>query len=828
MPKIFLIKNRLLQQQLKLLEAQKSREELSPPGSPEPLSLIVNRNTDGEAAQKEDNVRSDSPTPKQPEPPKSPDVSLEPKKEPPERPKTPPRRFISSFPAGGDVPYRHVLTVAEKKEYLPVADKPDVESRPSPKCHQVSVIQRTPLLPSKPDSHMVVQEPEQEAPIDYHVPKKEPEIGIEEINRNKLALAIRRGHRGQILIAGRRISSTGQILMAAAGHSRNGGGGGHSGGQQSGSSSGGSRNSSSGNSYTLGGGGGMSSGGSGGAVGGAGGGGGPGKSNYGPSSPPTGSLPPFYESLKGGGIHGYQQYGSQYQNLMTDSLAMDCDTGQDLPSHYPPNGGDGPPKQYSLLQNVCATYGICVKEEDDLGSYVKDQNFLQYDDALMVDSVTGAVVDPLQFTATLTFSSPADHTALLESLSDAADLFLREPNESVPSSGVEASVNPFSDSKAAVFSEANGLSSNSTSFSTRLPPGYNDVTKESARSEVISPDSDLPRLPLQVQVPLPKQPKWEPGTNPQGSLLSPGLSSLELDSSTSMSLPSPTSCSLDGTGSITPPPQSGSAELSAIPSLQVRVGVLQHRPSQFEWQGFKGIPLSPASSNSHSSHFYAEEESPKPLNPRAQTCMAKLGLPGDTALEFVNGGHGIKNPLANTEAATIPRPPEADKDEKASVNSNGRFTCHLCSKSFSLQRLLNRHMKCHSDVKRYLCTFCGKGFNDTFDLKRHTRTHTGVRPYKCNLCEKSFTQRCSLESHCLKVHGVQHQYAYKERRTKMYVCEDCGHTTNEPEVHYLHLKENHPYSPALLKFYDKRYKECSLIAPNFGFQTGRNSHILLK
>lgn len=39
----------------------------------------------------------------------------------------------------------------------------------------------------------------------------------------------------------------------------------------------------------------------------------------------------------------------------------------------------------------------------------------------------------------------------------------------------------------------------------------------------------------------------------------------------------------------------------------------------------------------------------------------------------------------------------------------------------------------------------------------------------------------------------------------MYVCEECGHTTSEPEVHYLHLKENHPYSPALLKFYDKRH-----------------------
>jgi ovo-like protein len=118
-------------------------------------------------------------------------------------------------------------------------------------------------------------------------------------------------------------------------------------------------------------------------------------------------------------------------------------------------------------------------------------------------------------------------------------------------------------------------------------------------------------------------------------------------------------------------------------------------------------------------------------------------------------------------------------------------------------------MKCHSDTKRYLCTFCGKGFNDTFDLKRHTRTHTGVRPYKCNLCEKSFTQRCSLESHCLKVHGVNHNYEYKQRRSKVYVCEDCGHTTKEPEVHYLHLKDLHPYSPALMKFYDKRHFKFS-------------------
>ncbi|XP_036680117.1 transcription factor Ovo-like 2 isoform X2 [Balaenoptera musculus] len=53
-------------------------------------------------------------------------------------------------------------------------------------------------------------------------------------------------------------------------------------------------------------------------------------------------------------------------------------------------------------------------------------------------------------------------------------------------------------------------------------------------------------------------------------------------------------------------------------------------------------------------------------------------------------------------------------------------TCDLCGKAFRLQRMLNRHLKCHSQVKRHLCSFCGKGFNDTFDLKRHVRTHTAV------------------------------------------------------------------------------------------------------
>uniref|UniRef100_A0A914Z4R8 C2H2-type domain-containing protein n=1 Tax=Panagrolaimus superbus TaxID=310955 RepID=A0A914Z4R8_9BILA len=162
-------------------------------------------------------------------------------------------------------------------------------------------------------------------------------------------------------------------------------------------------------------------------------------------------------------------------------------------------------------------------------------------------------------------------------------------------------------------------------------------------------------------------------------------------------------------------------------------------------------------------------------------------------VEYVNGGYGLKNPLLHHTS-----PPDIDPTP-APTSEPGSLSCRTCGKKFHLQRLLNRHAKCHSDIKRYLCTFCGKGFNDTFDLKRHTRTHTGVRPYKCDLCDKSFTQRCSLESHMRKVHGKKHDYGYKERRSKVFVCEDCGYTADQYDEYITHLRMNHPFSAALMK-----------------------------
>ncbi|TSL40961.1 Transcription factor Ovo-like 2 [Bagarius yarrelli] len=141
--------------------------------------------------------------------------------------------------------------------------------------------------------------------------------------------------------------------------------------------------------------------------------------------------------------------------------------------------------------------------------------------------------------------------------------------------------------------------------------------------------------------------------------------------------------------------------------------------------------------------------------------------------------------------------PTTSSGTSSTPTVGGTYACQVCQKVFQYQRMLNRHLKCHSEQKRHLCSFCGKGFNDTFDLKRHVRTHTGVRPYKCNLCEKAFTQRCSLESHMKKIHGVTQQYAYKERRTKLYVCEECGHTASTQDSLLRHIHNQHPNSAFL-------------------------------
>lgn len=156
----------------------------------------------------------------------------------------------------------------------------------------------------------------QEQPIDYAVPKRKEED--EERGREGAKVSRAIGNSIARPLLAMRLSGP-QVVHAAAGHGRSStsGSSGSSGSSNGSSNSGSSSSSNSGGSGSYCGGGAVTGGsGGGGAVGGGAGGGmnpgGNGRGNYGPSSPPTGSLPPFYESLKGG--NNLANFANQYNS----------------------------------------------------------------------------------------------------------------------------------------------------------------------------------------------------------------------------------------------------------------------------------------------------------------------------------------------------------------------------------------------------------------------------------------------------------------------------------------------------------------------------------
>lgn len=368
---------------------------------------------------------------------------------------------------------------------------PAVGLEPVVRC---SVIQRTPAavaeaeapkhlkdidvklpIEQQPQQHL---EPEQDQPIDYHVPKRKDDSSSDE---KELKYRLVRRSRAvssrpmcSMWVGSSKING---IMSAAAGHGRANGssqqqnGGASNQGQQGQNGNNGGGNQNYGGSGNNGGSGSSSNGGSlggagsGGAGGGGMGGGRDGRSNYGPNSPPTGSLPPFYETMKGvnGTMNAYNAANANflaqngYNNSMLNSnINMDCDTTQEFTNigAYSAADANVASKQYSMLQN--AAYGIVLKDEIDLdydsksdlmnnmnGHMMHSNNYngLDVNDGMMDDIGN---VDPLQFTATFV-SSPNDQ-GLFDNLSavDLSSFLQRLPSDdhSSPGNDLEISSTP--------------------------------------------------------------------------------------------------------------------------------------------------------------------------------------------------------------------------------------------------------------------------------------------------------------------------------------------------------------------------------------------------
>ncbi|KAM7225374.1 hypothetical protein CapIbe_023351 [Capra ibex] len=92
-----------------------------------------------------------------------------------------------------------------------------------------------------------------------------------------------------------------------------------------------------------------------------------------------------------------------------------------------------------------------------------------------------------------------------------------------------------------------------------------------------------------------------------------------------------------------------------------------------------------------------------------------------------------------------------------------RFVCQQCGKSFTRNSNLVKHQVIHSGEKPFKCGECGKLFRRNFSLLEHQRIHSGEKPYACGECGKTFTRGSNL---------IKHQIIHTGE--KPYGCDECG------------------------------------------------------
>lgn len=98
------------------------------------------------------------------------------------------------------------------------------------------------------------------------------------------------------------------------------------------------------------------------------------------------------------------------------------------------------------------------------------------------------------------------------------------------------------------------------------------------------------------------------------------------------------------------------------------------------------------------------------------------------------------------------------------------YFCHICGKSYSRLRTLQKHLNYHTAEKKIVCEICGFKAVESGRMNRHMKSHTGIRNYSCDLCGKMFLYSYNVNLHKKLVHFGEKQKAPSEERLTCHIC----------------------------------------------------------
>lgn len=134
------------------------------------------------------------------------------------------------------------------------------------------------------------------------------------------------------------------------------------------------------------------------------------------------------------------------------------------------------------------------------------------------------------------------------------------------------------------------------------------------------------------------------------------------------------------------------------------------------------------------------------------------------------------------------------------------YSCEQCNfKTPVLSRMINTHLKIHSDERNFKCDQCDKAFKNTKQLKNHRRIHNGlVVIQKCVHCDTLFYNQKHMRNHIRSIHDKNVKYkcdicelifsSVKAKQTHMLnhqkatklKCPDCPYTSNDNNAYRRH------------------------------------------